>query len=133
MASARRKSAAAALAVVGVAGLALASAAQLTIGTASLGAGTQVVASCQPSDGPAIEVGFDSAYQGQGYRTSGVVLDNVAAACDGLDVQVTVATADGTSLHEFTASATEGRTVLTSPSASIPAADIENISVVISG
>ncbi|WP_035063136.1 hypothetical protein, partial [Cellulomonas bogoriensis] len=77
--------------------------------------------------------GFDSAYQGQGYRTSGVVLDNVAAACDGLDVQVTVATADGTSLHEFTASATEGRTVLTSPSASIPAADIENISVVISG
>ena len=46
MASTRRKSAAIALAVIGVAGLSLAAAAQLNITSSSLGAGTVTVASC---------------------------------------------------------------------------------------
>ena len=53
-----RKSAAIALAVVGVAGLSLASAAQLTVNSSSLGAGTSVVASCDD----AITVGYSTIY-----------------------------------------------------------------------
>ena len=54
-----RKSAAIALAVVGVAGLSLASAAQLTINNSSLGAGTSVVAPC---DKTGITVGYTNTY-----------------------------------------------------------------------
>jgi len=46
MASTRRKAAAIAIAVIGVAGLSLAAAAQLTVNSASLGAGSAIVTSC---------------------------------------------------------------------------------------
>ena len=58
MASARRKSAALALAVVGVAGLSLASAATLNVNSQTLGAGTTIVASCDD----AVDVAFTSSY-----------------------------------------------------------------------
>ncbi len=129
MASIRRKSAAVALAVVGVAGLTLASAAQLTVNSASLGAGTRVVASCD-TDG--IAVAYTNAYATNAYNTTGVTLNGVAEACDGLAVRVTVADAAGASLGELTGTiATGGSTTLTG--ITVPATSIQNVTVVIAG
>lgn len=85
MASIRRKSAAVALAVVGIAGLTLASAAQLNINSASLGAGTEVVASC---DADGIDVGFETAFASTTYNATDVNLTNIDAACAGLDISI---------------------------------------------
>lgn len=129
MASTRRKSAAIALAVVGVAGLSLASAAQLNVNSASLGAGTDVVASCD-TDG--INVAFANAFDTGGYTATAVTLSGVAGACDNNAVRVTVADVDGESLGEVTGSITPGGTTTISGLA-VDAADIENVYVVISG
>jgi hypothetical protein len=87
MASARRKSAAVALAVIGIAGLSLASAAQLGLTSASVGAGSTVVASCD-TDG--IAVGYTNAYNTttNKYDVSGVTLTGVNAACNGLKYKI---------------------------------------------
>ena len=92
MASIRRKSAAVALAVVGIAGLTLASAAQLNINSASLGAGTEVVASCD-TDG--VDVGFETAYGTVGYNATDVNVTDIAATCDGQDIAITLTDAGG--------------------------------------
>src|ERR1035437_2898495 len=82
-----RKSAAIALAVVGVAGLSLASAAQLTVNSASLGGGTSVVASCD-TDG--IGVTYTNVYDATTgvYDTSSMTLTGVSATCNGLKYSV---------------------------------------------
>lgn len=129
MASIRRKSTAVALAVVGIAGLTLASAAQLNVNSASLGAGTHVVASCD-TDG--VNVTFGSAYAANAYATQSVTLAGVAPACNGLAVRVTVADTAGVSLGELTGViATGGSTTLTG--LSVSSANISNVTVVISG
>jgi hypothetical protein len=82
-----RKSAAIALAIVGVAGLSLASAAQLTVNSSTLGAGTSVVASCDDS----ITVGYSTTYNTTKnvYETNGLNLSGVnVAACNGLKYSV---------------------------------------------
>ena len=86
--SKRRKTAALALAFVGVAGLSIASAAQLNLGTSSLGAGTTVVASCQTTG--KIEVGFTNAFEAGQYIASHVVLTDIDSACEGLNYKVTL-------------------------------------------
>lgn len=130
MALSRRTSAALGLAVLGVAGLTLASAAQLNVSSASLGAGQSVVASC---DDDGITVGFQSGYTSAGYVTTGVVLSDVAEACAGQQVRVTLAGANGAALGaELTATAVAGTTTV--PVASpVSAALVENVAVVISG
>lgn len=132
MASARRKSAAIALAVIGIAGLSLASAAQLNVSTGSLGASSEIVESCQPASGPAIGLGFTNVYAATGYATSGVSLNDVAAACTGLAVRITVADAAGASLGEVVGIAATGDTSYALP-ANVDATLIESVSVVISG
>ena len=101
MASIRRKSAAVALAVVGVAGLTLASAAQLNINSESLGAGTEVVASC---DETGVDVGFTTAWDAtnnDGYNASAVSIENIDDTCAGQEIAVTLL--DGTTvIEEFT-------------------------------
>jgi hypothetical protein len=89
-----RNSAAIELAVVGVAGLPLASAAQLTVTGGSLGAGTKVVASCH-SDTAAR---FANTYSSTGYRVTSVVLSEVSSACNGLKYSVQLTTGSGTAL-----------------------------------
>ncbi|WP_199422788.1 hypothetical protein [Actinotalea solisilvae] len=139
MASARRKSAAVALAVIGVAGLSLASAAQLNVNSASLGAANTVVASCQPSDNnpatttDAIGVGFTNGWNAGAYRTTEVKLTNVNAACAGLAVRVALVGTTGAVLHEFTGTATADTTTLTLPAGSVSSADVVSASVVIAG
>lgn len=134
MASTRRKAAAAALAVVGIAGLSLASAAQLNVNSASLGAASEIVASCQPEGGPAINVGFDNDYSvaSLGYRTSAVELSDVAAACAGLPVSITVADADGAVLGTAEGSAAAGSADFALGTA-VDSAAIARVAVVIGG
>ena len=128
MASTRRKSAAIALAIIGVAGLSLASAAQLNINSASLGAGTHVVASC---DTNGVDVGFANGYNATSkeYDTSAVTLANVDSLCNGLAIDITVANAAGTSLASFSGTVGDTYTLSTV----VAAKSIENVSVVIHG
>ena len=128
--SKNRKAAALALAVVGVAGLSIASAAQLNVGSASLGAGQSVVASCQPTTGPAIKVGFENTFATGSYKASKLVLSDVAAACAGLNVKVTLTGAGGAAIgSELTTTAVTGSTPITLPN--VDAAAITGVSVVI--
>ena len=78
MASTRRKSAAIALAIIGVAGLSLASAAQLDITSSQLAAGTVAVTGCDT----AVTVGYTTALSGTVYRASEINLTNLNAACN---------------------------------------------------
>lgn len=128
MPSTRRKSVAIALAVVGVAGLSLASAAQLTLGTASLGAGSEVVAACQPA-GTEITVGFEPAYAAGGYSAGRVVLGDVAAACAGQAYLITLTGADGVLGGEL--SGTVSGDSISHAVAGIGADDVTGIAVVI--
>lgn len=123
----RRKTAAAALVVVGIAGLSIASAAQLNIKeTASLGAGETVVAACQ-TDG-AIEVSFANAFAEGAYQTTAVNLTNVDAACNGLNYLVTVDA--GSATPEKRGKVVEGTTTITLDSP-VAAADVDGVAVVI--
>jgi hypothetical protein len=128
-----RKSAAIALAIVGVAGLSLASAAQLTVNSSSLGAGTSVVASCD-TDG--IAVTYTNVYSTTGYNTSAVVLSGIAPACNGLAFRVQVTGAGGVALGAEVVGVVPAAPA-TSATASLavaqPAASILGVSVVISG
>ena len=131
MASFRRKPAALALGVLGIAGLSLASAAQLGVSSQSLGAGTTVVASCD-SDG--ITAAFTSTYDPttKRYNATGITLSGVAAACNGLAVRVTVADTAGVSLGEATGTAASTTTNLTFGTA-VNSNLATNIAVVIAG
>lgn len=89
-----RRRAALALAVVGVSGLGIASAAQLTVSSRTLQAGSATVGECQPAT-QAVAVSFTSAFASGAYNASGVTLSNVAAACGGKTYRIQVATTAG--------------------------------------
>lgn len=135
MASTRRKSAAVALAVLGVAGLSLASAAQLTVNSQSLGAGNTVVASCD-TDGIAVAFA-NSLNAGNTYDTTAVNLSGVNAACNGLSykVQLLQGTPTKTPLgaeQTGTLGVASGASTITLSSA-VSAASVTGVSVVITG
>lgn len=128
----RRKTAALALGVVGVAGLSIAAAAQLNLGTGSLGAGTTVIASCQP-EGTPIGVSFESTFapgSDPGYKATSLNLDSIAPACSGLDYKVTLTDASGAVLGSE-ATGTVSGTSITVPLTDVPAEDVTNVAVVI--
>lgn len=131
MASTRRKSAAIALAVVGIAGLSLASAAQLNVGTGSLGAGNSIVAACQPTATP-VTVNFTAALAtgGTTYNAASVQLGALDAACNGKSYRIQATGATGAIGAEVT-----GTVSGTSISATLnaPAANVTGVSVVIYG
>ena len=127
----RRKGAALALAFLGVAGLSLASAAQLNLGTGSLGAGTTVVASCQ-ADAP-ISVNFESAFTpgaDAGYKASSLTLSSINAACEGQTYKVTLTDSDGAVLGSESTGTVSGTSV-TIPLQDVSAEDVDNVAVVI--
>ncbi len=126
----RRKTAAAALVVVGIAGLSIASAAQLNLDkAASLGAGETVVSSCQPEATP-IKVSFETAYGAKAYDATSVVLNDVDAACAGKKYKVTVAGKDGVAKGSKEGPVTVDKTTITLDP-KVAAADIYNVAVVI--
>lgn len=126
-----RKAAALGLAVLGIGGLTLASAAQLNMGTGSLGAGTTVVASCQP-EGQPIGVDFESSFvatDGE-YKATSLNLTSIADACNGLDYKVTVTDSSGNALGQEATGKVAG-TSLNVPLRDVSAEDISNVAVVI--
>jgi hypothetical protein len=123
MASTRRKSAAIALAVVGIAGLALASAAQLTVNTASLGAGVGVVASCDDE----VDVTYTTNLDAGEYVVDEITVSDIAEGCAGQTMQVAV---DGTEVFSGVLDASGSETFAV---AGVTAADLTNIAIVIAG
>jgi hypothetical protein len=83
-----RKSLAVALAIVGVAGLSMASAAQLTVTSDEVVAGVDTFAGCDT----AVDVSYTTTYSAaaQAFLVDDVVVDNVDAACAGLTMTVEV-------------------------------------------
>lgn len=131
MASSRRKSAAIALAVVGIAGLSLASAAQLNVNSSALGAGTTVVASCDD----AVDVDFTTAYATGSYQASAITVSDIADTCEGQLIRVTVTAGSTVVVSDVVASKTiaDGETSVTFPFAAQAAKDIDGVSIVIAG
>ena len=129
--SKRRKTAALALAFVGVAGLSIASAAQLNLGTGSLGAGTTVVASCQTTG--SIVVGFDNTFAagaGAEYKASNLTLKSIDATCVGLKYKVTLTDSAGAVLGAE-ATGTVATATVTVPLTGVSAKAVANVAVVI--
>lgn len=127
-----RKTAAIALGVVGILGLSIAAAAQLNLGTSTLGAGTTVVASCQP-EGTPIGVAFESTFApgaDAGYKASSLNLTSIDAACEGLNYKVTLTDSDGAVLGDEATGTVSGASV-TVPLSDVSAEDVANVSVVI--
>jgi hypothetical protein len=119
------------LAGVGVAGLVGAAAASLDLTTSSLGADAQVVASCD-TDG--IDVNWVTGYNAleQRFDLEDVELTGVAAACDGLDLEIVITDDADLSIATFSGAATTGTTTA-ALSAPVDAELVEGIAVVISG
>ena len=126
-----RKTAAIALGIVGVAGLSLASAAQLNLSSGSLGAGTTVIATCQ--DEEPIAVNFESSFvpgADAEYKASSLKLSSIAPACNGQTYKVTLSDADGAVIGEE-ATGTVAGTSLSVPLGNVSAEDVANVAVVI--
>ena len=131
MASTRRKAAAVAIAVVGVAGLSLAAAAQLTLDSESLGAGSTIVAACD-TDG--IDVTYTRAWDAADAEdvTTAVDFANVDTDCAGLDYEVTVLDADDNVIATVSDTVTLSSGAF-SAAVDLPTADIEGVALVITG
>ncbi|WP_034661000.1 hypothetical protein [Cellulomonas sp. KRMCY2] len=134
MSTTRRRFTAFVLVVVGIVGLGVASAAQLTVGAGSLGAGTAAVASCQPAGQP-ISVGFTTTTFSAGqYQASAVTLGNVNAACAGLKYRIQPRGAGGAAVgSELTGTVTlgTGGTLTATFPANVPASTITGVDLVI--
>ncbi|GHG55479.1 hypothetical protein GCM10011331_22190 [Flavimobilis marinus] len=130
--SKNRKAAALALAVVGVAGLSIASAATLNVGTSSLGAAQTIVEACQ-EDSDQIAIDFTNAYSStvKGYTVSSVDLSGLTG-CVGpeMNYQITLTKGDGSTLTELTGKGLTA-TKKIALTASVKAADVEGVAVVI--
>lgn len=98
--AARRRFAAAVLAVVGISGLGIASAAQLNLGSGSLGVGTTTIATCQ---GPGtITTNFPTAWNTaiapNAYRVTAVTLSGVNVGCVGKSYRIQLLNASGVAI-----------------------------------
>jgi hypothetical protein len=136
--STTRKSAAIGLAIVGIAGLSLAAAAQLNATSTTLGATTTVVASCQPVPGTPISATYTTEYAAvvPGYKVTSVVLSGINAACANKSVKISLVDDSNNVIGVevvgiTTAAANQAFTV---PAATnIPASAVAKLAVVISG
>lgn len=127
----RRRTAAVSLAVVGVAGLTLASAAQLNVNSASLAAGTTVVAACDP-DG--VDVGFETAFSGGAYAATDVTVDGIAEDCAGQAIRVTLSDGAGVVLEEVAGTVQQGGGTFVGPlTTPVDAATVDAAAVLIHG
>lgn len=131
----RRKVVAFTIAALGITGLGLASAAQLNLTSGALGAGTTVVASCD-TDGVGVKFADTFSAAAKGYAVSGVTLTGVATGCAGQSITIDLLDADpaGTAASLGTLTATVpagGGTVNIPVTASVKAADVKGVAVVI--
>jgi hypothetical protein len=102
-------------------------AATLGLSSDRLGAGSAVVADCDTG-------GITVDYVGDPGPVSGLVVSNLAAACNGGRARATITKADGSSPVSSvgTATVSGGAVTITFPS-SVPAADVGRYSVVVVG
>ncbi|MDQ0372154.1 hypothetical protein [Cellulomonas humilata] len=130
--STTRKSAAIGLAIVGIAGLSLAAAAQLNASSSTLGATTTVVAPCQTAP---ITATYTTGYTSTapvGYKVTSVVLTGLTD-CVGKAVKVSLLdTGDNLIGTELTATGAATTTLAVAPSV-VPASAVAKLAVVISG
>lgn len=105
-------------------------AASLAVGSNSLGAGNADVASCDP-DG--VDHTYSTAYAAglPGYRVDSVQVTGIAAACNTYSIKATLLSGTGASLTEVTGTVS-GTSVTFPVGGSVPAANVEDIAVVIS-
>lgn len=113
----------------------LVSAAAATLGgltVQSLGAESEVVASC---DNDGIAVDWGTALQGVEYVVDSVELSDVAAACDGLNVEVTVFDGDSPNnvLATVSGVADDSGSLSLALGSPQPASEIHHIAVLIAG
>jgi hypothetical protein len=122
------------LALVGVLGLGLASAAQLSIRTSSIGAGTATVGSCQPPGQP-VGVSFSNGFSSGAYTITGVTVSNVHTDCVGQTLRLRMAAADGSPVGtELSWPVAGGSHSWTLPAAAVvPASSVARAHVVIHG
>jgi hypothetical protein len=125
---------AAALGVVGVVGLSVASASQLTLTSASMQAGVVAVTGCQTGD---VTVAYTYAYDAgtTSYRVATVALQGIATGCQSKAVRVTLVAASGASLVELTGTAAaSATTTLTAPASPVVRAeDVAKVAAVVTG
>jgi hypothetical protein len=121
-----RKSLAVALAIVGVAGLSMASAAQLNVTSDTVAAGTSVVAACD-TDG--VAVAYTTGFVTGSYRVTGVTISGIAPACSGRTLDFTLVDAANASLG--TGTAVVAGTSVTVGSLTVSAQALTSIAVVI--
>ena len=131
--------AAAALAVVGLAGLSLASASQLSLNGQTLQAGTAVVGECQPAAQP-VTVRFTSAFSSGAYRSSAVTVGNVAPGCAGLGYRLQMIDAAGAPIDSNTGAPLDATGIVTLTGGAFtvnlpttPTASIARVALVIYG
>lgn len=130
----RRRLAAVVLGIVGVAGLGLASASQVTVGSGTLGVGTAMVASCQGAT--PITASFTSMFASGAYQATAIKLSGVAATCGGSAYKIRILDGSGnavTGLGDLIGTVPSGGGVVTSdPFTATPVASIGSVAVVIS-
>lgn len=98
----RRRLVGVALAAVAVAGLGSASAAQLVVGSETLAAGAAAVGDCQGSAPLRVQLvsGWDTGENPDAFTTTAVIVHDVAGACVGQSLRVTLVAGDGAALSE---------------------------------
>lgn len=133
MANNRRKSAAIALAIVGIAGLSLASASTLNLTGGTLQAGTEDLTDCQTS-GPVVAEMSAGAFNGtfDGYDAGDVTLTAIDATCTGKQIEAVLLDASGNTLAASASAAITGASSTVTVPAGINAELVEQIAVVIS-
>ena len=132
MASNRRKSAAVALAILGVAGLSLASASQLNLTSTTVQAGSVVVADCQPTSTP-IAVTYTTSFTSPDYKVATVKLAGIDAACNGKALEVKVLDSTGAALATMTSASVTSGTMTLTPAATFNVNSLARIAAVING
>ena len=128
----RRRLAAVVLGIVGVAGLGLASASQVTVGSGTLGVGTAMVASCQGA--APITVSFTSAFASGAYQATGITLSNVNADCATKAYRIQLVNSSGVAIGtEMTGTVTlTGGAFTATITPNQPVSSIASVAVVIS-
>lgn len=124
----KRKYAAVALGIVGIAGLSLASAAQLNVNESSPLVGVSTGAECDT----VVDVAYTTSFAAGAFTVDSVDVSDVHADCDGKDIIVYVLDNAGVQVGTATGTVDGTGAVSLTPAAAIDAADVYQAAVAIS-
>lgn len=124
----KRKYAAVALGIVGIAGLSLASAAQLNVNETSplVGVGTE-----NECDG-AVDVAYTTSFAAGAFSVASIEVSDIHADCAGTDIDVYVLDDSGDQVGSATGTVDGTGSVTLTPAAAIDAVDVYQAAVAIS-